>query len=278
MWPSKSVILHSYLCGSATVNSAFALVDLVIKESLIPFSRLFFRLGGTLTHGRRSVFTPGFEVADRVSCVPPCWVVSGCSPVMRQCATRCSVGQPGIKLSLPCCGTPAALCPSDSEICAATQHSEHTHLDLRISIVSLYKCDIADPQTRFVSFLRTNHGATEGPHRLQRRQTNLRRDTPSRRRSRLRSHSDLVHPRLPLLFFLIHTRPILPFRTNARYIRLGGSRGVEAGVNGFLVTRFRHIYHRPRPLPLRLSSGNPSGRRRPLARGYLLGRFVQPIG
>ena len=132
MWPSKSVILLSHLCGSATVNSAFALVDLVIKESLIPFSRLFLRLGGTLTNGKRSVFSPGFGVADSVSCVPSLvdiWVHFSDG----QCATHCSVGQPDIKLSLLCGGTPAALCPSDSEICAATQHSEYVHLDPRIS-------------------------------------------------------------------------------------------------------------------------------------------------
>lgn len=59
---------HDHLRESDTVNSVFALVDLVIKGSLIPFLRLFLRLGRSLSHGKRSAPSAGSGVADGPSC------------------------------------------------------------------------------------------------------------------------------------------------------------------------------------------------------------------
>ena len=116
----ERVMRHDHLRESATVNSVFALVDLVIKDSLIPFSRLFLRLGGILSHGKRSVPSPGSGVADGLSCASPVgdiWVrlTDG------QCVAHCSVERSDVKLSVLCSRTPATLCSSESEICAATQ-------------------------------------------------------------------------------------------------------------------------------------------------------------
>lgn len=51
------------------MNSAFAQLDLVIKDLSIPFSRPFLRLGGTQTRGKRSVPSVESGVTDGLSCV-----------------------------------------------------------------------------------------------------------------------------------------------------------------------------------------------------------------
>ena len=116
----ERVMRHDHLRESATVNSVFALVDLVIRGSLIPFSRLFLRLGGILSHGKRSVLSTGSGVANGLSCALPVgdiWVQLADG----QCVAHCSVGRSDVKLSVLCSRTPATLCTSESEICAATQ-------------------------------------------------------------------------------------------------------------------------------------------------------------
>ena len=175
--PVESVKPHGHSCGSATVNSAFALVDLVIKYSLIPFSRLFLRLGGTLTRGKRSAFSPGFGVADRLSCVlllGDIWVMASALPTV-------PLGELMLSYQHFALGLPLLFAPP-SRRSARQLNIQSTSILIFASLVSLYKYYIVDPQTRFVPLLRTDHGAKEGQHRLQRRQKNLRRDAPSRRR------------------------------------------------------------------------------------------------
>lgn len=119
MGPLENATRHGHPCGCATVNSAFALVDLVIEDSLIPFSRPFLRLGGTLSLGRRSVPPAGFGAVDSLSCVFPLGNIWAQFTDGQRIA-HCSVGRSDVKLSVLRGRTPATLSPSESEICAAT--------------------------------------------------------------------------------------------------------------------------------------------------------------
>ena len=94
-------------------------LDLETKGLLIPFSRLFLRVGGTQTRGKRSAPLVGFGAADGPSCARVLGDIWLHFPD-GQWVAHCSVWGSDVKLSALCSRTPATLRYSDSEICAAT--------------------------------------------------------------------------------------------------------------------------------------------------------------